>query len=98
MESDSHRIVEVSWPADDGMMFVSGVRITGDDRPGLLNDITAAIGSYVNTNIRSVNIDSQSGMFEGMLVLDVQNTEHLVGVIERLKKVKGITGAERFQE
>ncbi|MGB2960421.1 MAG: TGS domain-containing protein, partial [Bacteroidota bacterium] len=98
METDSHRVVEVSWPADDGMMFVSGVRITGDDRPGLLNDITAAIGSYVNTNIRSVNIDSQSGMFEGMLVLDVQNTEHLVGVIERLKKVKGITRAERFQE
>jgi RelA/SpoT family (p)ppGpp synthetase len=98
MDSDSHRLVEVSWPADDGMMYVSGVRITGDDRPGLLNDITTAISSYVNTNIRSVNIDSQSGMFEGMLVLDVQNTEHLVGVIERLKKVKGITNAERFQE
>jgi hypothetical protein len=37
-------------------------------------------------------------MFQGMLVLDVLNTEHLVGVIERLKKVKGITRAERFLE
>jgi (p)ppGpp synthase/HD superfamily hydrolase len=98
MESDSHRLVEVSWPADDGMMYVSGVRITGDDRPGLLNDITTALSSYDNTNIRSVNIDSQGGMFQGMLVLDVLNTEHLVGVIERLKKVKGITRAERFLE
>jgi len=98
MESDSHRLVEVGWPADDGMMYVSGVRITGDDRPGLLNDITTAIGSYVNTNIRSVNIDSQGGIFEGMLVLDVQNKEHLVGLIERLRKVKGIKRAERFQE
>jgi RelA/SpoT family (p)ppGpp synthetase len=98
MESDSHPLVEVSWPADDGMMYVSGVRITGDDRPGLLNDITTALSSYDNTNIRSVNIDSQGGMFQGMLVLDVLNTEHLVGVIERLKKVKGITRAERFLE
>ncbi len=98
MGTEANRIVEVAWPADDGMMYVSAVRIAGDDRPGLLNDITSAISSHINTNIRSVNIDSQGGMFEGMLVLDVTNTEHLVGIIERLKKIKGIDRAERYQE
>ncbi len=39
-----------------------GVRISGDDRPGMLNDVTHAISTYMNTNIRSVNIDSEDGI------------------------------------
>ena len=66
------------------LLFVAGVRILGDDRPGMLNDITRAISSYMNTNIRSVNIDSQDSMFQGLFVLNVKDTEHLNRILEVL--------------
>ncbi|MCZ6775413.1 MAG: bifunctional (p)ppGpp synthetase/guanosine-3',5'-bis(diphosphate) 3'-pyrophosphohydrolase [Ignavibacteria bacterium] len=98
MQMEANRIVEVSWPSSNGVMFVAGVRILGDDRPGMLNDITHAISSYMNTNIRSVNIDSQDSMFQGLFVLNVKDTEHLNRILERIRRIKGVSRAERFDE
>jgi len=98
MQMEANRIVEVGWPSSNGVMFVAGVRILGDDRPGMLNDITHAISSYINTNIRSVNIDSQDSMFQGLFVLNVKDTEHLNRILERIRRIKGVSRAERFEE
>jgi RelA/SpoT family (p)ppGpp synthetase len=98
MQVESNRIVKVRWPADNGVLFVAGVKVSGDDRPGMLNDITHAISTYLDTNIRSVNIDSESGLFEGTFILNVQNTDHLSKVLERVRRVRGIRRAERFEE
>jgi GTP diphosphokinase / guanosine-3',5'-bis(diphosphate) 3'-diphosphatase len=98
MQVESNRIVEVRWPTDNGVLFVAGIKISGDDRPGMLNDITHAISSYLNTNIRSVSIDSQDGIFEGTFILNVQNTDHLGKTLDRIRRVRGIKRAERFEE
>jgi len=98
MKSDTRRIVDVQWPSDNGVLFVAGVRVAGDDRPAMLNDLTHAISSYNNTNIRSVNIESEDGQFEGTFILNVENTEHLARILEKIKRVQGVRGAERFEE
>jgi RelA/SpoT family (p)ppGpp synthetase len=98
MQVESNRIVEVRWPTENGVLFVAGIKISGDDRPGMLNDITHAISSYLNTNIRSVSIDSQDGIFEGTFILNVQNTDHLGKTLDRIRRVRGIKRAERFEE
>lgn len=98
VQMQSERIVEVHWPADNGALFVAGVRVSGDDRPGMLNDITHAISTYMNTNIRSVNLDSQEAVFDGTFILNVKNTEHLNAVVERIRRIRGIKRAERFEE
>jgi GTP pyrophosphokinase len=79
-------------------MFVAGIRTSGDDRPGLLNDLTHAISTTLDTNIRSVNIESHDSFFEGTFILQVKNTEHLTRVLEKVRKVKGMKRAERFEE
>ena len=94
--AESERIVEVSWPAANAADFIVAVRVYGKDRPGLLSDVTHAISSYQNTNIRSVNIDSRGSLFEGQIILFVKNTEHLARVVEKIKKVEGILEVERF--
>ena len=80
------------------VLFVAGVKMSGDDRPGMLNDITHAISSYLNTNIRSVNIDSHDSMFEGTIILNVQNTDHLNRIVEKIRRIRGVRKAERFEE
>ena len=95
---DAKRIVEVGWPSENGTMFVAGIRISGEDRPGMLNDITHAISTYMNTNIRSVNLDSEDAIFQGTFILYVKDTDHLARILDRIRKIKGITRAERFEE
>jgi RelA/SpoT family (p)ppGpp synthetase len=98
MQMESDRIVEVGWPTDNGVMFVAGIKTSGVDRPGMLGDITHAISSYANTNIRSVNIDSQDTMFQGTFILYVKDTDHLNRILEKIRRIKGISRAERFEE
>ncbi len=92
------RLIEVSWPVTQGQLFVGGIKFTGDDRPGMLNEITKTISSYNNTNIRSVNIDSKETMFHGWILIYVNDLEHLAQIITRLKKVPGIHEVERFEK
>jgi guanosine-3',5'-bis(diphosphate) 3'-pyrophosphohydrolase len=98
LKMEPERVIDVQWPAESSAMFVAGVRIIGEDRTGMLSDITHAISTYQNTNIRSVNLDSRDSMFEGVLVLNVRDTEHLERLLERIKKIKGVTRAERLDQ
>jgi GTP pyrophosphokinase len=96
--NDEERIVEVSWPSSSDIDFIAGIKLSGQDRSGLLNEITHAISTYNNTNIRSVNIATKDSLFDGQFILYVKNTEHLSGIVERLKRLKGISKVERFED
>jgi RelA/SpoT family (p)ppGpp synthetase len=95
--SDSSKLVNVQWPETDNNLFVVGILIRGQDRPGILNDISHSIVTFQNTNIKSININTQDSSFEGNVSFYVQNLEHLNRIIERLKKISGVTSVERFE-
>lgn len=98
LQMEPKRLVDVQWPPENSAMFVAAVRIVGEDRTGMLSDITHAISTYQNTNIRSVHLDSKDSMFEGLFVINVKDTEHLQRLLERIRKIKGITRAERLEQ
>ena len=64
----------------------------------MLNDVTHAISSYLDTNIRSVSIDAEDSMFEGTFIVDVKDTEHMSRLIEKIRRVQGVKRADRFEE
>jgi GTP diphosphokinase / guanosine-3',5'-bis(diphosphate) 3'-diphosphatase len=97
-ESLRNRLIEVAWPVNGKSEYLGGIRVEGDDRPGILNEIALAVTSYLNTNIRSVNINVQEAQFQGAVLVMVNNLKHLSDLIERLKKVKGVTHVERYIE
>jgi GTP diphosphokinase / guanosine-3',5'-bis(diphosphate) 3'-diphosphatase len=94
--AESSRIVDVGWPSSNEADFITGIHIGGEDRPGLLSDITHVISMYQNTNIRSVNMDSKDSIFDGKVILYVKNTDHLMRIIEKIKRIPGIQSVERF--
>lgn len=98
LSNGEERIVHVSWPESTSSDFIAGIRISGDDRKGLLNDVTDAISNLDSTNIRSVNINTKDSFFDGQFVVYVRNIEHLNGIIERLRKIKNVSKVERFDE
>ena len=96
-EKDESKLIPVQWPESESSLFVAGLSVMGEDTPGILTDISHAIVSYQNTNIKSININAQDSTFEGSVTLYVHNIEHLSRIIERIKKLKGVYSVERFE-
>ena len=98
IQSEPERVMEAAWPSSEDGEFPAAVFMAGEDRSAILSDITHSISTYQNTNIRGVNLDTKDSMFSGIIVLGVKNTEHLNRVVERLRKIKGVTQAERLTD
>lgn len=96
-EKNPSRLLVLDWAELQSEDFVAAIRVTGEDRSGMLSDITTAIIGYNNTNIRGVNIHAFESLFEGVLTVLVKNTEHLQRLFERIKKVKGVRTVERYE-
>ena len=92
------RVVQVEWSRQKDVQFISALRVMGEDRVGIVSDITTVISKNLTTNIRSITVDSEDGVFEGTIVLYVSDLEHLRRVIERIKRLDGIHGVYRFEE
>ncbi|TSD67527.1 bifunctional (p)ppGpp synthetase/guanosine-3',5'-bis(diphosphate) 3'-pyrophosphohydrolase [Inquilinus sp. KBS0705] len=96
MANYGYRIVKARWTNQQELAFLTGLRITGIDDVGLINKLTTVISQDFKVNIRSITVDSDNGIFEGSLMVYVNDTEHLENLIKNLKLVKGITGVTRF--
>lgn len=95
-KKNENKLVPVKWPHTEGDVFVAGISIAGDDVPGILNDISNSITTYQNTNIKSININTNESLFSGTIAVYVRDLEHLKRLIERLKKTQGIYSVERL--
>jgi guanosine-3',5'-bis(diphosphate) 3'-pyrophosphohydrolase len=101
MQSDNktERLIDVEWPStEDGAEFLVGIQIMGEDRQGMISDLTHVISSYNNTNIRSFTIDTRDQMFDGKITVYVKNTYHLTRILEKIRRVRGVTNAVRYEE
>ena len=92
------RIIPVEWSRQKDVHFIAALRLVGEDRVGMVSDITTVISKNLKTNIRSITIESEDGVFEGTVVLFVSDLKHLKRLMQRLGKVEGIFGVYRFEE
>lgn len=96
MSNYGYRVIKAKWTSQKELAFLAGVGIIGLDRVGMANDITKVISSEYKVNMRSITIDTIDGMFEGKIMLFVQDTKHLDKLIMKLTKVTGITNVQRI--
>jgi GTP pyrophosphokinase len=94
----AYRVVKAKWTNDQMISFLAGIKIIGTDELGLVNNITKVISNENNVNMRSINFDTDGGMFEGTIMIYVHDTKHLSHLIENLYKVKGVNRIERIDE
>jgi GTP pyrophosphokinase/guanosine-3',5'-bis(diphosphate) 3'-pyrophosphohydrolase len=96
--NQADRILDVDWSHQKDVQFVAALRLMGEDRVGMVNDITTVISKNLKTNIRSLTIDTEDGIFSGTIMLHVSDLEHLQRLIDRLERIDGIHGVYRFKE
>ncbi|MCB0718022.1 MAG: bifunctional (p)ppGpp synthetase/guanosine-3',5'-bis(diphosphate) 3'-pyrophosphohydrolase [Bacteroidetes bacterium] len=92
------RIIPVEWSRQKDVQFVTALRIVGEDRVGMISDVTTVISKNLKTNIRSITVDTEDGIFEGTIVLYVADLQHLQRLIARIMRVQGVHGVYRFEE
>jgi len=96
MANYGYRIVKAKWTKQLELAFLTGLRIRGIDEVGLINKLTTVISNDFKVNIRSITVDSDNGIFEGSIMIYVNNTEHLDKLIKNVLQIKGITSVVRF--
>jgi guanosine-3',5'-bis(diphosphate) 3'-pyrophosphohydrolase len=91
-----NRVVKAKWTSQHEVAFLTGLKIRGTDRVGLINDVSKIISEELKVNMSSMSIHTDSGIFEGEIMLYVNDTRHLEQLIEKLRSVEGVVKASRF--
>jgi GTP diphosphokinase / guanosine-3',5'-bis(diphosphate) 3'-diphosphatase len=95
MSNYAYRIVKAQWMGQQKLAFMAGIRVDGIDDVGIVNSITRIISNELNVNMRSISFDSHDGVFEGNIMVFVQDTHHLTDLMKKIKEVKGVTAVTR---
>lgn len=96
MSNFAYRVVKAKWISDTLTEFEASIRFEGIDDIGLVNNITTVISSQQNINMKAISFESHDGIFEGQVKVLVHDTDHLDSLIEKLKKVDGVSFVERI--
>ena len=91
----AYRILESKWIDSTNKKSDVILHIKGIDRVGLINEVTQILSNNLKVNIKSINVNSSDGTFDGMITVLVTDKQYLKKVIDSIKKVDGITSVSR---
>ena len=91
-----YRIVKAKWSGKGNSQYSTTLRVIGNDDIGIVNNITSIISKEEKIAMRSINIDSNDGLFCGNIVVQLEDTSRLEALIKKMKGVKGVKSVERI--
>ena len=91
-----YRVVKAMWSGKGSSQYSITLRVIGTDDIGIVNNLTSIISKDEKLVLRSINIDSHDGLFSGNLVVMVDDTSRLDGLIKKLRTVKGVKQVSRI--
>ena len=90
-------IVKTKWESAEDKSFPVRISLKGIDRIGLLNDITGYISVVMGVNMRKLDLNTESGIFEGTIDMYVHDKDVLETMITKLRSIKGIQSVMRAE-
>ena len=96
LSEESDRLVPVEWEVTRNDLFNVRLKVVGQDRKGLLKDMTETI-SKLNINMTSVDIKVKEAVATAIFIVQVNNLKQLDRVVRKMAKVINIDFVERAQ-
>jgi len=96
LANHGNRVIKAKWTSQHEVAFLTGLRIVGTDRVGLINDVSKVISEELKVNMSSLSFKTDHGIFNGEIMLYVNDTRHLEVLIGKLEKVEGVVQVNRF--
>ena len=94
-EKYPYRLIRTRWSGKVGAQFGATLRVVGKDDIGIVTNITSIINKQRDVTLRSISIDSDDGLFQGLLVVGVNDTSSLNQLIRKISTVKGVKNVQR---
>jgi len=91
-----YRVIPARWSGKSNSQYVITLRVIGKDDIGIVTNLTSLISKENGINLRSLNIDSNDGIFQGNISVSLNNTEALNGLIKKMLAVKGVRQVNRL--
>ena len=95
-EHMGYRIVRARWSGKGSSQYSITLNIVGNDDIGIVNNITSIISKEEKIMMRSINIDSHDGLFDGHLTVMVDDTSRMESLIKKIRTVKGVKSVTRL--
>ena len=91
-----YRIIRAKWSGKGDNGYIVTLRVIGRDDIAIVTNITSVISKEPGVTLRSLNIDSVDGFFQGNFTVMLRDTTSLNLLIKKLKAVKGVKSVERL--
>ena len=91
-----YRIIRAKWSGKGDNGYTVTLRVIGRDDIAIVTNITSVIGKESNVTLRSLNINSVDGLFQGNFTVLVRDTTALNLLTKKIKAVNGVKTVERL--
>ena len=76
--------------------FLTGIKVTGIDKIGLISEITKILATEYNSDIRNFHFDSNGEVMSAAIMIMVTDTTVLNNIIEHVKNINDIKKVYRI--
>ena len=94
---DPERLIQVSWNLKEATVHAVRVRITCNDKKGLLADISSALSSSEVNILRADVYTTEDQKAVCNFELEVRDLKHLQNAFRALNKLKNVLKVERLK-
>lgn len=91
-----YRIVKARWSGKSAGQYSITIKVVGNDDLGIVNNITSIISKEEKIVMRSINIDSHDSLFDGTIVVHLEDVTKLEALMKKLRTVKGVKHVSRL--
>ncbi len=92
-----YRVVKARWSGkSDANSYLVTLKVVGKDDIGIVTNITSVISKENGMTLRSINIDSVDGLFQGNITVMLNNTGVMDSLMKKIKAVKGVKQVSRY--
>ncbi|MFN8282281.1 MAG: RelA/SpoT family protein [Chitinophagales bacterium] len=90
-----YRIIKTRWTANTTPAFLTTIKLIGLDDIGVISKLTTIISGEMKLNMQSISIETNEGIFEGVIKVFVKNNDQVNKLITKLKSINGINSVIR---
>ena len=91
-----YRIIRTRWTGKAGSQFVATLKVLGRDDIGIVTSITSLINKTDNCLLRSISVQAEGGLFEGLLSVNISDITLLDDLTKKILNVKGVKQVDRL--
>ena len=95
MRRFGYRFVKARWSGKSGSQYPATLHVIGNDDIGIVTNITSLISKDPHIALRSISVDPTDGLFQGTIIVLVDDSKNLEDLIKKVKTIKGVKSVER---